>query len=132
MREFSEADTCSQCFGCTCSSQFKCHSEACHYTVFIYLQFFSGHYDYEVVHVKIAVCRPIVLKSKRIHVAVFDFDGEVGVFLFFTLIAFVIDSAASLDGVSGFIITGVDAFVLLKRVILARPLYFSFYDQIVA
>lgn len=63
-------------------------------------------------------------QSKRIHVAVFDFDGEVGVFLFFTLIAFVIDSAASLDGVSGFIITGVDAFVLLKRVILARPLYF--------
>ena len=68
--------------------------------------------------------QPIVLKSKRIHIAVFDFDGEVGVFLFFTLIAFVIDSAASLNGVFGFIITGVDAFVLLKRVILARPLYF--------
>lgn len=63
-------------------------------------------------------------QSKRIHVAVFDFDGEVGVFLFFTLIAFVIDSAASLDGVFGFIITGIDAFVLLKRVIQAQTLYF--------
>mgnify|MGYP000688961704 CR=1 FL=1 len=71
-------------------------------------------------------------QKQRIHVAVFDFDGEVGVFLFFTLIAFVIDSATSLDGVFGFIITGIDAFVLLKRVILAQTLYFSFYDQIVA
>lgn len=91
---------------------------------FYLLAVFSGHYDYKVVHVKIAICRPIVLKSKRIHVAVFDFDGEVGVFLFFTLIAFVIDSATSLDGVFGFIITGIDAFVLLKRVILAQTLYF--------
>ena len=96
------------------------------------MQLFSGHYDYEVVHVKVTVYRPVVLEGESVYVAVFDFDGEVGVFLFFAFVAFVVDAAVSLDGVFGFVITGIDAFVLFKRAISVGAFYLSFYDQIVA